>query len=84
MRPSAEAGYNWQSPAFEAAMDKAAALPDMASRNIALAEAEKILLDDYIFAPIAVEPVRKLIKPSVKGWQASVAGYNNSQFLSLE
>lgn len=84
MRPSAEAGYNWQSPAFEAAMDKAAALPDMASRNIALAEAEKILLDDYIFAPIAVEPVRKLIKPSVKGWQSSVAGYNNSQFLSLE
>jgi oligopeptide transport system substrate-binding protein len=84
MRPSADAGYNWKSDAFEAAMDKAALLPDKPSRNAALAEAERILLDDYIFAPLAIVPTRHLVKPSVKGWEASVAGYNNSQFLSLE
>ena len=84
MRPSAEPGYNWVKPEYDAAMAAAAALPDRTSRNIALAAAEKILLDDYIFAPIAVVPTRHLVKPSVKGWEASVAGYNNTQFLSLE
>lgn len=84
MRPSAEAGYNWQSDAFEAAMNKAAALPDKPSRNAALAEAERILLDDYIFAPMAILPVRHLVKPNVKGYSDSPAGYNNSQLMSLE
>lgn len=84
LRPSADAGYNWTSDAYEAAMDKAAELPDKTSRNAALAEAERILLDDYIFAPLAVVPARHLVKPNVKGYEASVAGYNNSQFLSLE
>ncbi len=84
LRPSAEAGYNWKSDAYEAAMDEASALPDKPSRNAALAKAERILLDDYIFAPMAIFPTRHLIKPSVKGWDASVAGYNNSQFLTLD
>lgn len=84
LRPSADAGYNWKSDAYEAAMDKAAQLPDRPSRNAALAEAERILLDDYIFAPLAIVPTRHLVKPNVKGYEASVAGYNNSQYLSLE
>lgn len=84
MRPSAEPGYNWVKPEYDAAMDKAAEQPDKASRYAALAEAEAILLNDYIFAPIAIEPSRKLVGPHVKGWQNSAAGYNNSQFLTLE
>ena len=84
LRPSAEAGYNWVSPDYEAAMDKAALLADQPSRNAALAEAEKILLDDYIFAPLAIFPTRHLVQPSVKGYDASIAGYNNSQFMTLE
>ncbi len=84
LRPSAEAGYNWVKPEYDAAMDKAAQMPDKASRNAALAEAEKLLLDDYIFAPLAIIPTRHLISPQVKGFESSVAGYNNSQFLTLE
>ncbi len=84
MRPSAEPGYDWVKPEYDAAMDEAAQLPDKASRYIALAKAEKILLDDYIFAPVSIEPYRHLVKPNVKGFEASVAGYNNSQFLTLE
>ena len=84
MRPSAEPGYNWVKPEFDAQMDVAATKPDRASRNVELAKAEKILLDDYIFAPIAVEPVRRLVSPKVHGWAASAAGYNNSQFLTLD
>lgn len=84
MRPSAEPGYDWVKPEYDAAMDVAATKPDKASRYVELAKAEKILLDDYIFAPIAIEPYRHLVKPNVKGFEASVAGYNNSQWLSLE
>ena len=84
MRPSSEPGYNWVKPEYDAAMDKAAELPDRPSRNKALAVAEKILLDDYIFAPISIEPNRHLVSPKVKGWANSAASYNNSQFLSLE
>ena len=84
MRPSAEPGYGWVKPDYDAAMDLASALPDKASRYQALAKADKILLDDSIFAPIAIEPYRHLVAPHVKGFEASVAGYNNAQFLSLE
>jgi oligopeptide transport system substrate-binding protein len=83
MRPSGEPGYNWVKPEFDAAMDVAAALPDKAARNNALALAERILLDDYIFAPMAIVPQRRLVNPRVVGWDNSVAGYNNSQFLSF-
>lgn len=84
MRPSAEPGYNWVKPEYDAAMDVAAKLTDRAARFEALAKAEKILLDDYTFAPISIVPVRHLVKPSVHGWGASPAGYNNSQFLTLD
>jgi oligopeptide transport system substrate-binding protein len=84
MRPSAEPGYNWVKPEFDAAMDVAASMPDPTSRNAALAKAEKILLDDYTFAPIALMPQRYLVSPKVKGWVPSPAAYYNSQFLSLE
>jgi oligopeptide transport system substrate-binding protein len=84
MRPSAEPGYDWVKPEYDAAMDAAAVIPDKTGRYVALAAAEKILLDDYIFAPIAIEPNRHLFKPNVKGFEASVAGYHNSQFITLE
>jgi oligopeptide transport system substrate-binding protein len=84
MRPSSEPGYGWEMPSYDAAMDAAAAIPDQAGRYEALAVAEKILLDDYIMAPIAIEPYRHLVKPNVKGFKASVAGAHNSQFITFE
>lgn len=73
MRPSAEPGYNWVMPEYDAAMDAAAMEADPATRNKKLAAAEKILLDDYIFAPIAIEPARHLVSPHVKGWEVSAS-----------
>jgi oligopeptide transport system substrate-binding protein len=84
MRPSAEAGYNWVSPEYEAAMDEASAQTDPQARLDALAVAEKILLDDYIVAPLAVIPTRQLVSERVGGWVSSPVGYHNSQFLTLE
>jgi oligopeptide transport system substrate-binding protein len=84
MRPSSEPGYNWVKPEFDAQMDVAATMPDKASRNVELAKAEKLLLDDFIFAPMAIEVTRNLVSPKVKGWVPAVTGYYNSQFLSME
>jgi oligopeptide transport system substrate-binding protein len=84
MRPSADAGYGWEKPEYEAAMDEAAEVPDKAGRYVGLAKAERILLDDYIFAPMAIEPYRHLVKPNVKGFAPSAAGYHNSQYMTLE
>lgn len=84
MRPSTEPGYNWVKPEFDAAMDKAATLTDKAARNAALAEAEKLLLDDMIFAPVAIESSRMLVSKHVHGWVPSALGYYNSQFLTLD
>ncbi len=84
MRPSSETGYEWVKPEYDAAMDEAAQAPDKPGRYAALAKAEKILLDDYIFAPISIEPYRHLVKPNVKGFGSSAAGYHNSQFMTLE
>ncbi|MDP5084750.1 MAG: peptide ABC transporter substrate-binding protein [Yoonia sp.] len=84
MRPSAEAGYNWVSPEYEAAMDVASAQTDPQARLDALAVAEKILLDDYIVAPISIIPTRQMVSPRVGGWVESPVGYHNSQYLTLE
>jgi len=84
MRPSAEPGYNWVKPEYDAQMDVAASKPDKASRDVELAKAEEILLGDFIFAPLAIEVTRNLVSPGVKGWVHSPAGYYNSQYLTLE
>jgi oligopeptide transport system substrate-binding protein len=84
MRPSTEPGYNWVKPEYDAAMDEAAALTDKTARYAALAKAEKLLLDDYLLSPGGIYPSRRLVKSNVKGWSDSVAGYNNSQWMSLE
>lgn len=84
MRPSAEAGYNWVSPDYEAAMDVASAQTVPQERLDALAVAEKILLDDYIVAPIAIIPSRQLVSSRVGGWEDSPVGYHNSQYLTLD
>lgn len=84
MRPSSEAGYNWVSDAYESAMDTASGMTDPQARLDALAVAEKILLDDYIVAPLAIIPSRVMVSPRVGGWVESPVGYHNSQYLTLE
>jgi oligopeptide transport system substrate-binding protein len=84
MRPSTDPGYHWVKPEYDAQMDVAASKPDKASRDVELAKAEKILLDDFVFAPVAIEASRILVSPKVHGWEPSAAGYYNSQFLTLE
>jgi oligopeptide transport system substrate-binding protein len=84
MKPSSDPGYNWKSDAYEDLMTKAAAIPDPAERSKVLAEAEKVLLDDYLVAPIASATSRHLVKPYVKGWEDNVVESHPTRFMSIE
>ena len=84
MDPRAEAGYNWPSPEYEAAIDKALAVSDQAGRYKLLAEAEKILLDSYLTAPVAAGPNRHLVRSSVKGWGDNPPDWHSSRLMSIQ
>lgn len=84
MRPSGEVGYNWKSDEYEAAMDKAQAESDIEKRYKLMAEAERILLDYYLTAPLNVTNTRHLVKPELKGWDDNVIDSHPSKSLSVE
>jgi oligopeptide transport system substrate-binding protein len=84
MRPSAESGYHWQSEDYERLMNEAAATTDIDARYRLMAQAERVLLDEYLVAPLAVTTTRHLVKPHVKGWGDNMLDYHPSRFLSLE
>ncbi len=84
MKPSSDPGYNWKNDAYEALLNKAATIADPPERLKVLAEAEKVLLDDYLVAPIASATSRHLVKPYVKGWVDNVVESHPSRFMSIE
>jgi oligopeptide transport system substrate-binding protein len=84
MKPSSEAGYNWKNDEYENLMNKAATVANPAERLKILAQAEKILLDNYLTAPIASATSRHLVKPYVKGWVDNVVESHPSRFMSIE
>jgi oligopeptide transport system substrate-binding protein len=49
-----------------------------------LAQAEKVLLDSYLTAPIAAAPNRSLIRADVKGWVDNPAGWHGTQYMSMQ
>jgi oligopeptide transport system substrate-binding protein len=82
--PRAEAGYNWQSKDFEALYDKAMGLTDKAERYKVLAQAEKLVLDSYVHAPVAAAPNRSLVRANIKGWVDNPAGWHGTQYMSMQ
>ena len=84
MDPRAEAGYNWVSQEYSDLLDKAMLVTDQAERYKVLAQAEKVLLDSYLTAPIAAAPSRSLVRSDVKGWIDNPAGWHGTQFMSMQ
>jgi oligopeptide transport system substrate-binding protein len=84
MRPSGEVGYNWKSDEYEAAMDKAQAEGDIEKRYKLMADAERVLLDYYLTAPLNLTNTRHLVKPELKGWDDNSIDAHPSKFLTLE
>jgi ABC-type oligopeptide transport system substrate-binding subunit len=49
-----------------------------------MGQAERILNDYYLTAPLAVTTQRHLVKPNVKGWGVNNLDYHPSRFITLE
>jgi oligopeptide transport system substrate-binding protein len=81
---AAEAGYNWDSPKYEEIMAEVAKQADMGKRNELLAQAEQVLLDDHIMAPLSNVVRRMMISTRVKGWVDNPIEYHLTKYLSLE
>ncbi len=84
MKPSADAGYNWQNQEYEELMNQAAATADPAARYLLLSKAERVLLADYLVAPIASAISRHLVKPYVKGWIDNAIESHPSKDITIE
>jgi oligopeptide transport system substrate-binding protein len=84
MDPRAEAGYHWESKDYEALYDKAMLITDQAARWKVLAEAEKVLLDSYLTAPVSAAPNRSMVRSTVKGWVDNPAGWHGTQWMSMQ
>ena len=53
-------------------------------RILGVAQAEKVLLDSYLTAPLAAAPSRGLVRNTVKGWVDNPIGYHLMKFLKVE
>ncbi len=80
---AAGAGYPWVNADFEAKIATATAKLNTDQRNAALSEAEQILLDDYVLAPLSAVTSRRLIAERVQGWIDNPVDYHLSKYLSL-
>ena len=70
--------------AYDAKLKEAESTTDLAARAKLLQEAEKILVDDYPFAPLYYYVTTRLVKPQVKGYQGNPTGTLRTQHLKIE
>lgn len=76
---------NYDSPAFEAAMDKAAAAGgNPAERMKDLAAAERILVDEVGNIPILYYSYHDIVSPKLHGFEDNVMDVHPSRFISKE
>jgi oligopeptide transport system substrate-binding protein len=81
---AAGAQYPWKNEAFEAAMAKAVTQTDRAARMKDLEQAEQVMLDDFVIAPLYQEVKRNLIAKRVTGWVDNPIGYHLTKFLKVQ
>ena len=70
--------------AYDAKLKEASATQDLAARAKLLQEAEKMVVDDYAFAPLYYYVTTRLLKPQFKGYAANPTGTLRTQYLHIE
>ena len=85
MTVDATSNYSrYTNPAYDALLDKAAAMTDAVARAAVLQEAEVLMLADQPIVPLYVDASRNLVAPRVKGWVDNVADTHLSRYLSVD
>jgi len=81
------AGLNdpgYASPAYDALVHQAQLTIDPAARNALLQQAEQQVLQDEPIAPIFNYALKRLVKPSVKGFTLNILGFYYARLVSLD
>lgn len=74
---------NYDNPDYDALLDKAAGITDLAERAEVLADAEQIFLDDMPQIPLLFYSSLSLVSPKLSGWQDNIQNAHATRFLSL-
>lgn len=77
-----DSGYN--NPEYDRLVEAAAIEGDADKRAQLLADAEKIMLDDYPIMPIYFYVTKHLVKPYVKGFKPTIMDHNYSRHYRIE
>ena len=75
---------DYNSPAFDALLKKADNEPDAKVRARYLAEAEQVMMNDAIVAPVFFYVNKNLVSPRVTGWVANLGDIHPTQYLCLK
>jgi oligopeptide transport system substrate-binding protein len=87
LNESANTGFNYgnyNSPEYDALMQKAAAATDIDERAAILAEAETVFLRDVPQVPLMFYSSRSLVSPKVSGWEDNLRNVHPTRFLSIQ
>lgn len=85
LRTGAGENYgNYSNPAYDALLDRAQQQTDVKVRGEMLKQAERMLLDDYIWVPMYFMVTREVVQPYVKGWIPNIKDYNRTRWLWID
>lgn len=71
-------------PVYDDLVERAAVENDLQKRAELLAEAEKVMLNDYPLMPIYFYVTKHLVKPHVKGFKSTIMDHNYSRHYRIE
>jgi len=74
----------YANPAYDALLDKAQNLTDLAARGQLLVQAEQMALNDDAWIPMRFMVTRNLVEPYVKGWTPNAQNRNRTRWLRIE
>ena len=69
---------------YDALMDKAQLQTDLKARGETMKQAEQIILNDYVWAPVYFMVTRDVVQPYVKGWIPNIKDFNRTRWLWID
>jgi oligopeptide transport system substrate-binding protein len=80
---AANAGYKWDNAKYEELMAQVEKEADLNKRNVLLAQAEQVLLNDYVLAPLSSADSHHMVAKRLHGWVDNPVEYHLSKYMSL-